>query len=131
MKKTISQISLGVLLLSILIYVAGRWLVQDPMTDDTGDWFFWSGGLSLSILLLSTIGSISPNIQRGFNAGAISAILLLAPFGSWGLFTAQGQKQFPEMSGMLPYFALVFAGALLILLVVFNLLWRRTRRVAR
>jgi hypothetical protein len=131
MKKMIAPISLVTLLLSVLIYVSGRWMLQDPMTDDTGDWFLWSGGIATLILLLSAIGGVSLHIQRGFNAGAISAILLLVPFEAWGLFTAQGQKQFTEMSGMLPYFALAFAGVLLLLLVVFNLLWRRKPGAAR
>jgi hypothetical protein len=127
MKKTITAISLGVLLLSMLIYVTGRWLAHTPMSDDTGDWFLWSGGLSMLIVLFTTISGVSLNIQRGLNAAAIAAILFLVPFGAWGLFTVQGQNQFPEMSGILPFFALVFAGVLLLLLAVFNGLWRRKK----
>ncbi len=131
MKKIISQISFGTLLLSVLIYVTGRWLVQNPMTDDTGDWFLWSGGISTLILVFTAIGGAPLSFKRGFNIGAISAILFLAPFGIWGLFTTHGQKQFPEMSGMLPFFALALAGILILLLVIFNLLWRRKARGAR
>ncbi len=104
MKKTISQISFGLLLLSVLIYVAGRWMVQDPMTDDTSDWLLWSGGISALVLLFSTIGGAPLNFRRSFNTAAVAAIVFLVPFGAWGLFTTQGQKQFPEMAGMAPFF---------------------------
>ncbi len=38
--------------------------------------------------------------------------LVLGTFGWWGYYTAAGQKTFDEMSGMIPFFALLVAGVL-------------------
>jgi hypothetical protein len=125
MKKVIPQISFGVLLLSTLIYGVGRWALQNPITDDTADWFLWSGGISTLVLLVSKIGGVAISIRKCINAGIACAIIFFSAFGVWGLFSAAGQKQFPEMAGLFPFYALLLAGVLLLLLVIVNLVWRR------
>jgi hypothetical protein len=131
MKKMVPQISLCLLLLSLLIYAAGRWAVKNPMPDDTGDWFLWSGGIAALVLLFSTIKGAPLNFKSGFNKGVAVVAVFLAAFGTWGMFTDHGQKQFPEMAGMAPFFALILAGALAFLLVIFNLIWRAKARDAQ
>ena len=125
MKKVIPQISFSVLLLSALIYGIGRWAVHNPISDDTADWFLWSGGISALVLLFSKVGGVPFNIRTCINAGTTCAIIFLAGFGAWGLFSSAGQKQFPEMAGLFPFYAVLLAGMLLLLLVIVNLVWRR------
>ena len=126
MKKMIPQISFSVLLLSVLIYGVGRWAVHNPLSDDTGDWFLWTGGVSALALLFSKVRGVPFNIRKCLNAGTACAIIFLAGFGAWGLFSSAGQKQFPEMAGLFPFYALLLAGILLLLLVIVNLVWRRS-----
>jgi hypothetical protein len=126
MKKSIPQISLCVLFLSALIYVAGRWVLQNPMSDDTGDWFLWSGGIAAVVLLFAKIGGVPLDITKRINAGAASIIIFLAAFGAWGLLSAEGRNQFPEMAGLFPFYALLLAGILFLSLVIINLVWRRS-----
>lgn len=128
MKKIIPQLSLSVLLLSALIYVAGRWLVQDGMSDDTGDWFLGSGGIAALVLLFIMTKGVPVNIRRGINIGTATTIIFLAAFGAWGLLSTAGQKQFPEMAGLFPFYALILAGILLLSMVVANLIWRRPQK---
>lgn len=123
MKKIIPQISLGVLLLSALIYMVGRWLVRDPITDDTGDWFLWSGGISAMVLLFATTGRVPLNIRKSINAGAVCGIIFLLALGGWGLLTSAGKNQFPEMAGAIPIYALLLAGLIFLLLVILNVVW--------
>jgi hypothetical protein len=130
MKNVIPQISFSVLLLSVLIYVVGRWLVRNPISDDAGDWFLWSGGISALFLLFSKTGGVPLNIRKCINAGTASIIVFLGAFGGWGLFSTEGQKQFPEMAGLFPYYALILAGILFLLLVIVNLVWRRKQKQA-
>lgn len=125
MRKIIPQISFSVLLLSALLYVAGRWAIQNPISDDVGDWFLWSGGISALALLFSTIRGLPLSFRNGINMGAFSTIIFLTAFGLWGLFSAEGQKQFPEMAGLFPFYALLLAGVLLLLVVIVNPIWRR------
>jgi hypothetical protein len=126
MKRLIPHISLWVLLLSASIYVAGRWVIRNLMSDDTGDWFLWSGGISAVVLLYSKMGRVPVNIRACVNAGAASVSIVLAAFGAWGLFSAEGSKQFPEMAGLLPFYALLLAGTLFICVVIINVVWRRS-----
>ncbi len=125
MQKIVPQISFSVLVLSVLIYAIGRWAVQNPLSDDTADWFLWSGGISALVLLFSKTRGVPLNIRKCINAGTASAIIFLAAFGAWGLFSSKGKNQFPEMAGLFPYYALLLAGILLVLLAIINLLWRR------
>jgi hypothetical protein len=125
MKNIVSQISFGLLLLSVLIYIVGRWVIQNPMSDDMSDWVLWSGGVATLVLLFFIPRGPSLNIRRGFNTAAATIIIFLAAFGAWGLLSASGQKQFPEMAGLLPFYALILAGILVLLAVIANLLWRR------
>ncbi|MEQ1775038.1 MAG: hypothetical protein ABL891_14775 [Burkholderiales bacterium] len=124
MKKIIPQLSLSVLLLSTLIYVVGRWLVQDRMSDDTGDWFLWSGGIATLILLYFITKGMPVNIRQSINIATTTTILFLVAFGAWGLLSTAGQKQFPEMAGLLPFYALILAGILLLSLIIAHLIWR-------
>lgn len=39
----------------------------------------------------------------------------LGVFGYWGINTAAGRRRFDEMAGMIPYFALIAAGVLLLI----------------
>ena len=128
MRKIIPQISLGVLLLSVLIYVAGRWAIRNPISDDVGDWFLWSGGISALALLFSTVKGLPLSFRNGVNIGAIATIIFLAMFGAWGLFSSGGQKQFPEMAGLVPYYALILAGILVLLLGITNWIWSKSGR---
>lgn len=66
----------------------------------------------------------------------ISIIILILSlafglFGCWGMFTQAGMKEYTEMAGLLPYFALL-AGiilfiAFLILLLVSTIIKKRRR----
>ena len=124
MNKIIPQICLSVLLLSALIYAIGRWVVRSPMSDDTADWFLWSGGISAAVLLFLITKGAPLSIRNGINAGSASVIIFLAAFGAWGLLSRAGRNQFPEMAGLFPYYALLLAGLLLVVLVIINLVWR-------
>ena len=130
MTRIVAQISFCVLVLSALTYGAGRWLVRNPMSDDTGDGLLWSGGISALVLLFSITQGVSLNIRRSINTGAACIIVFLAAFGAWGLFSSAGQKQFPEMAGLFPYYALLLAGILVLLLAAINLIWRKGSRKA-
>jgi hypothetical protein len=126
-KKIIPQISFSVLLLSVLIYGVGRWVVQDPMSDDTGDWFLWSGGIAALVLLCFMTKGVPVNIRRSINIGTATTIIFLVAFGAWGLLSIEGQEQFPEMAGLFPFYVLILSGILLLSLVIANLIWRRSR----
>jgi hypothetical protein len=125
--KIILRSSLGVLLLSTLIYVVGRWIVPDAMSDDVADWLLWPAGIAALALLYAACTGIPPRFSRGINIASAITIALLVMFGAWGLMTDAGQRQFPEMAGMVPYFALALAAVLLVLTGIANLIWRRTR----
>lgn len=125
MRKIIPHISFSVLLLSALLYIAGRWAIRNPISDDVGDWFLWSGGISALALLFSTVKGLPLSFRNGVNIGALSTIIFLTAFGLWGLFSAGGQQQFPEMAGLFSFYALILAGILLLLVVIANLIWRR------
>ncbi|HTE13644.1 MAG TPA: hypothetical protein VK642_01075 [Burkholderiales bacterium] len=128
MRKIIPQISFIVLLLSVLIYVAGRWAIRNPISDDAGDWLLWSGSISALALLFSIVRGLPLSFRRGVNIGAICTIIFLAAVGTWGLFSTEGQKQFPEMAGLVPYYALMLAGILVLLLGITNLIWSKGGR---
>ncbi len=128
MKKLTPQFSFSVLLISALIYIAGRWIIRDPISDDIGDWFLWSGGISAMVLLLTKIGAVPIGIRKGVNASAGCVILFLLALGGWGLLTSAGKNQFQEMAGAIPIYALLLAGLIFLLLVVLNVVWRRTMR---
>lgn len=53
----------------------------------------------------------------------ISVVCLV--FGFWGYFTKTGAGYFDEMSGMIPFFALIFGAGLLIMS---GLLWFFVKR---
>jgi hypothetical protein len=59
----------------------------------------------------------------GFVAG-----LALIVFGWWGFFTRSGQHAFPEMAGILPFYAFGLGLAFLFLISVVCLIYRRRRR---
>ena len=42
----------------------------------------------------------------------LGCAVALGAFGYWGAFTKSGNRQFDEMSGMIPYFALLVGAAL-------------------
>lgn len=127
MNKIILRSSLGVLLLSTLIYVVGRWVVPDAMSDDVADWFLWSGGIAALPLLYAAAKGIPPRFWYGINIASAITITSLVILGAWGLLTEAGQRQFPEMAGMVPFFALALAAALLVLTGIANLIWLKTK----
>lgn len=127
MKRIIPQISFGVLLLSTLIYGVGRWVVNDPISDDTGDWFLWSGGLAAAALLFTLTKDVPQGLRRGINITSAIGIVFLVILGAWGLLTPAGQLQFPEMAGMIPYLALAVAAALAVVAAIANLIWRQNK----
>ena len=51
-------------------------------------------------------------------------------FGAWGLGTAAGRRAFDEMDGLYPFFALVLAGLLLVMVIVLVLVRFARRRRA-
>lgn len=126
MKKLLPQISFSVLLISVLIYTVGRWIVRDPITDETGDWFLWSGGISVILLLFVKIRGVPINGRKSINIAAACALLFLLALGGWGLLTSTGKDQFAEMAGAIPIYALLLAGLIFLLLVILNVVWRRT-----
>jgi hypothetical protein len=125
--KIIPRISLGVLLLSAVIYVAGRWIIADALSDDEADWLLWPGGIAALVLLYVATSNIPPRFWRGINIASATTIAALVMFGAWGLLTDAGQRQFPEMAGMLPFFALALAAALLVWMGIANVIWRRNQ----
>ena len=44
--------------------------------------------------------------------------VLLAAFSYWGIFTRTGAARFEEMAGMIPFFAGIAAGVLLVIAAV-------------
>lgn len=62
----------------------------------------------------------------------LSIGLALLGFCGWGLFTATGQAAFPEMAGLLPFYAGGLGGAIVVLTGLIQLFrfWRQ-RRVDR
>ncbi len=131
MKKITLLISFAVFLLSVLIYCIGRWLVRPPMADNIANWFLWSGSISAAILLLAALRTVPLNRRHGLNTAGVVLIIVLAAFGGWGLFSNAGQKRFPEMSGLIPYAALILSGIFALFLIVINLLWRKKRKRVR
>ena len=126
MKKIVPQISFSVFLLSALIYGVGRWVVRNPISDDAGDWFLWSGGIAAAVLLFTLLSGAPFNVRKSINAGTASLVVFLTAFGTWGVFSGAGQNQFPEMAGLFPFYALLLAGLFLVLLVIMNLLWKNS-----
>jgi hypothetical protein len=62
------------------------------------------------------------SIQELLMPVSASLALIALPvgiFGLWGLFSSSGRKMFDEMDGLIPFFALCAAGALLILAGLF------------
>lgn len=47
----------------------------------------------------------------------------LAAFGCWGLYTDAGRNRFDEMSGMIPFFALVLAVVLTLITGILFLIY--------
>jgi uncharacterized membrane protein len=127
MKRIIQWISIGVLVFSVLSYIFGRWFLPGLITDDVGDWFLWSGAISLFGLLWLKMGYLSADVKKNINQLACAIILLLFVFGMWGIFTGGGQRAYPEMSALIPFYSLVAAIALLVLLGIFNFIGRKRR----
>lgn len=118
---------MGVLLACTLIYSIGRWVLKDPISDDTGDWLLWPGGIAALVLLFTLTKDVPLGFRRGINIASAAGIVFLVIFGAWGLLTATGQRQFPEMAGMIPYLALVSAATILVFAGIANLIWRRNK----
>jgi hypothetical protein len=127
--RALNIISFGILLFSVTIYVGGRVIIEHGMSDDTADWFLWSGGISLVILFCLQVRRVKreavPGIMPGINIGLGVLILFFGTFGLWGIFTAGGRSEFPEMSGLIPFYTLLFSVALLIILIAVNLVLKR------
>ncbi len=125
MKSTLLQTSFIVFIFSAMIYATGRWIVRNLISDDTGDWFLWSGGVSAMVFIFSKIGEVSAklDVRRGINTAGALVLLFLSAFGGWGLLTESGKMAYEEMAGLIPFYALLLAGGIFILLVIFNLMW--------
>jgi hypothetical protein len=92
------------------------------------DWFLWSGGISVVVLLFVGVTRIPITKRRGLNLVALALSFLLSVFGYWGLFTVEGNKQYEEMAALVPFFALLSAGAVLLVLLIVNLVWIKRKR---
>ena len=108
MKKIIPQISFSLLLLSALLFGVGRWVGR--ISDDTGDWFLWLGGIAALVVAFFMMKGVPVNSRQGIYTRTATIITFLVAFGTWGLLSTAGQKQFPEMAGLFPFYALVLAG---------------------
>lgn len=51
--------------------------------------------------------------------------VLLAAFSYWGIFTRAGAARFEEMAGMIPFFAGIVGGALLVAALIIAVVRRR------
>lgn len=128
MKRITQQIGAGVLVLSAFSYIFGRTILRDWITDDVGDWFLWSGAISLFALLWLKTGYVPADLKKAINQLSCLASLLLIVFGIWGLFTRAGQQAYPEMSALIPFYSIVAAIVLLVLLGIFNFIGRREKK---
>jgi hypothetical protein len=122
--KILNLICLVIFSLSICIYLIGRVTVH-YLSDDNGDWFLWSGGISLAVLLWLRLRGVEYGTMRGINITAGAMILFFSCFGAWGIFTEAGRREFPEMSGLIPYYAILFSAAFLIVMIIANLIVKR------
>jgi hypothetical protein len=122
--KILNLICLVIFSLSIGIYLIGR-VVVHYFSDDDGDWFLWSGGISLAVLLWFRLRGVKHGTMRGINVTAGAMIFFFGCFGMWGIFTESGRREFPEMSALIPYYAVLFSAAVLIVVVIANLIVKR------
>ena len=127
MKKIIRSFSLCVFAISVAVYVISRMIFPYLISDDASDWFLWSGGVSIFILLSSRIPGIQSEIRLLINIVLGLAIFFCIAFALWGLFTTEGRQQYDGMSALIPFYVLLIAGALVIILIVANIIWRRVR----
>ena len=128
MKRIIQWIGIGVLILSLFSYFFGRTILPGVVTDDVGDWFLWSGATSLFVLLRLKTSYVPADLKKAINQLTCVVIVLLCIFGVWGLFSGAGQQAYPEMSALIPFYSIVTAIALLVLLGVFNFIGRRKKQ---
>jgi hypothetical protein len=126
MRKIIISISLVVFAISMIVYVTGCIIFSYLISDDTGDWFLWTGGIALFILLLRARG-IQPEIRLVINILCGCVIFFCTAFGLWGLVTTEGREQFEGMGALVPFYALLTAGGIILMLIVANIIWRGRR----
>jgi hypothetical protein len=122
--KILNLICLVILSLSLSVYLIGRVAIH-YLSDDDGDWFLWSGGISLTMLLWLRLRGVKQGTLRGINIAAGAMILFFGCFGTWGILTEAGRREFPEMTGLIPYYAMLFSAAVLILMIIANLIVKR------
>jgi hypothetical protein len=57
--------------------------------------------------------------MKGIRFAIFLFILAVMAYGYWGAFTRSGQRYYDEMDAMYPFFALLIAGAALLIFIVF------------
>ncbi len=126
MKKKLIRIFGLILIVSIIGYILGRSLWGEVITDDIGDYFLWVSGicaLLLVLLSMSRIIKLAWKIRMKLNLFFGLLTIVFGVFGYWGVFTEAGNRQYDEMAGIIPGFALLMACFLLFCLLVINVSW--------
>ena len=115
MDKILLSLSTGVFLASALIYIFCRWIFSGLISNETGDWFLWSGSISLFIIAWSKskLRDLGP------------MVLCIGSYDIWGLFTKYGQRQYSEMPGLIPFYFLITS----IFLLIINFKRRKSKRI--
>jgi hypothetical protein len=98
------------------------------LSDDTGDWFLWSGGISLLVAAASKVNGVPVRIYSIINILVGMMILFSGVIGLWGLFAISGQQEFNGMAAIIPFYSLLASLIRLILLAILNLIWSVKRR---